>query len=125
MKFHALIKTKKKGKGPAKKQEKMVDRNQKVKVNLSINTGINTSINTGINMGINTGVDIKRIMSLTKGIGMKLVVGTELAMGAGIKNTVKMVNINIQTPNLLRSPMKGFLIKTKPSHHPVLKQHQS
>lgn len=92
----------------------MVERNQKVKVNLSIN------------MGINIGTDIKRIMSLTKGTGMNLVVGTELAMGVGIKNTiVKIVNINIQPPNLLRSPMKGFLIKMKPSHHPVLKQYQS
>jgi len=92
----------------------MVDRNQKV----------NLSTSTGINMGINTGMHIKRIISLIEGIGMKLVVGTELVMGVGIKNTVKMLNIDIQTPNLLRSPMKGFLIKTKPSHHPVLK-HQS
>lgn len=117
MEFHALIKMKKKGKDLVKKREKMVDRNQKVKVNLSTNTGIS--------MGINTDMDIKRIMSMTKGIGIKVVVGTEMAMGVGVKNTVKMVNINIQTSDLLRSPMKGVLIKTKPSHHPVLKQHQS
>lgn len=59
----------------------MVNKNQQEKVNLSINTGIN--------MGI------RRIMSPAKGIGVKLVVGTEMNTGVGIKNTVKMINTNI------------------------------
>lgn len=67
----------------------------------------------------------KKDQRMTKGIGMKLVVGAEVAIGVGIKNTVKRINTNIQTPNLLRSQTKWGLIKTKPSQQPVLKQHWS
>lgn len=103
----------------------MMESSKKVKVNTAINMGINTSINMGIRTGISTGMGLKRMMSLPEGTGRKLTVGTEAATGVSIEKTVKMVNINIPNLNLLRNPVKGFLIKRKPSYHSMLKQHQS